>query len=169
MTPIKIVDVLIKPFIESSAKQIKRGISSIDRATFGELTPDLYYRSFESILIKAEGVLTLTGFIPEVSFYTGGFRCVVGLAQTISFSVLAAFRWIKSLFVDATTLEKEFLKYEIGFLQHGIGNIARGVVEMIPQYGNWISMGYSLSGERLKYESELESDRREEYKKARAG
>ena len=172
MTPLKIVDGILKPFIEKTAIQIRLSTHSTGESMPTNLTPEIYYRSVEVIFTKIEGVATLVGFIPEASFVSGAVRTVMGLVEAISFAVLAAFHWIRSQITDSPTLRDNFklyASYEADLIYHGLGNIVRGIVEMLPPIGNWISIGYSLAGERMQYQFEIrEAEAEEEQGKAQS-
>lgn len=103
-----------------------------------------YYRDKEIKLMKVESGLNILGFLSDFSGTTGKLRAMLGVGQIVYFGIA---------FLNHTYRNKneEYAEYEFHLIEHGCGNVLRGLIETITPLGNWVLILYSLAGERMKY------------------
>lgn len=110
----------------------------------------------DRILSEAETkILNPLGMIPVIGTATGAVRKLMGTIQTISFLALSVLHLMKSIF-DKDQRSAHFEKAKNDFTRsiHGIVNIGRGTLEMIPIVGNLFSFGMWYKNVRFSYPTE---------------
>jgi len=106
-------------------------------------TADLQTKNIQEVFEQIKGVedhfLAPFGYVPAVSIITGTVRCVHGLVSLVTAIAL----WIISIVFEHYTRPAPELhdvhnyEHDIALLgAHALTNIARGIIETIPLYGN---------------------------------
>ena len=102
-----------------------------------------------------EGGLNIAGYVPIVSTFSGALRANYGKLEVIGAIVAGALIAVRALFlVNASDQDRE-LKRAIDvftcYALHGVANIIRGVLEVIPLVSLVTCLPYDLSGKRFAY------------------
>lgn len=111
------------------------------------------YTVLDNICARTEHVLNKTGWIPFVSWVSGGIRLVAGKIMVIAGLVMASFYFFKGIFVNDPSLG-EHARHYAGYAIHGMGNMCRGLVEMIP-FVNLVCLVYDAFVGRFSYSQEI--------------
>lgn len=104
-------------------------------------------------------VLAWGDYIPVVSTISGFARYLLGKVEVIVAVSVAIFKFIASLFKSAgerKVLEKEAIE-TLHYAAHGLANMFRGLVAMVPVLGNISCLVYDLTGNRLRYPGEKQA------------
>lgn len=100
--------------------------------------------------------LNLAGYIPGLCTFSGPYRVMWGILETVTSIAVVALDSIKALFTWSSSARKANLKKAaepLVYVGHGIGNFIRGQVEMIFPL-NLLGIIWDIAGERLKYGAE---------------
>ena len=127
-------------------KELEKVSLPFEECSEDDSDPSLAYRNLEILFVKFESCANVLGFITTTSPISGSLRLIVGLIQTIVFTLLGSFHWLANSFLYAN--------YEFNLVSHGLANILRGGVEVMGPIGNWLAILYSLDGKRYQYHFE---------------
>lgn len=110
-------------------------------------------QTLDTRLERFERFLNKVGYIPLVSSFSGGVRIYYGIIESICAVVIGALKFIASLFRSDTNeryiLETE-AAYSLYYVEHGLANIGRGIVESIP-FVNLFCIAYDHFASRFSY------------------
>lgn len=102
-----------------------------------------------------EKILNVAGYIPFVSSISGTLRVALGKVEIIGAIAAGALLGIKGIFAPTAELRSTEINYAIGvaatYSLHGFANIGRGIVEVIPLFGNISTLVYDSLGNRVQY------------------
>lgn len=102
-----------------------------------------------------EGGLNIAGYIPIVSTFSGSLRINYGKLEVIGSIVAAALITVRALFLANASDRDRELKRAIDvfthYSLHGIANIIRGILEVVPFVSLVTCLPYDLSGKRFAY------------------
>lgn len=104
--------------------------------------------SLERSFAVTERALNSCGYVPVLSTLTGALRLVAGLVQT---AVASTFSFLLLL------AKRPLLSTRYGFIAtHGLANVCRGFVEMVPLLGNMFCYTHDRSTVRMVYAQEAD-------------
>jgi len=132
--------------------------NSIQGTKYTKIPPEIYYRKDEFFFMKIESGLNLFGRIPDVACKTGKIRMVFGVLQIVFFTGKGIFHLIRAGLhcrnQDLKNYYYSYSSYEHELMEHGLANVIRGFFEHIEQYGGFLAVLYSTSGDRKEYSVE---------------
>lgn len=111
---------------------------------------------FEKILSQAEQALNLIGYIPFISAFSGAIRSTGGCFQFLSGLCLSAYFFCVLAFAKTKNIKHLFyLKTSFSHALHGIANIIRAKIEIVPFLSLILCLPYDrLFQKRFKYAAE---------------
>ncbi|PCI95724.1 hypothetical protein COB11_01365 [Candidatus Aerophobetes bacterium] len=119
----------------------------------GNITFDSYDQK-EHDLVSMEKVFNIMGYIPCVSTISGPVRILFGIIQTVVSAVKVPFTLIVDIFRENPKGYGNRSFRNITYMCHGVGNVARGFVELFPIVGNIATIFYDTIGIRVSYSVE---------------
>lgn len=116
------------------------------------ITPS--FASLNRHLTHMEKALNIIGYIPFIGIGSGIVRIVGGELQVITALALSAIFAVKAFFSNQLN-DWQCAERCLSYVIHGVGNIIRGSVEIIPLWGTIVCILYDLSRRRTLYKGEL--------------
>ncbi len=118
--------------------------------------------SLDFSLDKFEHGLNVAGYIPFVSSFSGGVRAIMGKIEVIGALATAAIMAIGALFnPNAAQRQAQLSKsgeIAVKYSWHGVANILRGALEIVPFLSLVTCLPYDLMGNRVSYFRENSSN-----------
>lgn len=108
-------------------------------------------------LSQFEKALNVAGYIPIVSSVSGAVRVLYGKIEVVAAVGTAAISALKALFSDARGSKEWFGRsvMALDYALHGVANIVRGYIEMVPFLGLALCLPYDhCLEERVTYPTE---------------
>ncbi|MCH9631504.1 MAG: hypothetical protein S4CHLAM37_15270 [Chlamydiia bacterium] len=113
------------------------------------------YDQKEQDLVSMEKVFNIMGYIPVCSSASGPVRSLFGTIQTIVALVKIPFTLLFDLFRENPKGYGNRTLRNCHYAAHGLGNIVRGFVEIVPLLGNITTIFYDTLGLRISYSVEF--------------
>lgn len=111
-----------------------------------------------STLCAFEKGLNIAGYVPLVSCISGAVRGMYGKIEIIAGVVAASFLAIAAFFNPNADVSRQWVRKAVDILTtyslHGIANIGRSWIEMIPLLSLVTCLPYDLMGKRFAYPQE---------------
>jgi hypothetical protein len=114
----------------------------------GVLMSSVTYKNTDNRLADFEHTLNTLGYIPVVSTISGAGRIGYGSVESVAGSTACAFKSCQYFITGSPEHRNEAAAY-YWYAVHGQMNINRGVIEMIPFFGNAATFLYD-KGARLR-------------------
>jgi hypothetical protein len=112
------------------------------------------FQSFDKSFAASEKALNVLGWVPFVSTLSGGVRMMAGKIQAVAFAVFASLLFVYAYLSNNQKLLAAADRLTT-YIWHGMANVCRGFVEMIPIGGNIATILYDADpASRLRYPSE---------------
>lgn len=116
-----------------------------------------FYDLCDEHFANIEKELNFYGHIPFVSSVSGPLRVFVGLVQVISSVVKAPFELIADFYGRSERMNQSRFNHtfrNVIYIAHGVANVLRGCVEVLPFQGNLYTILYDVCKFRLVYPTE---------------
>lgn len=121
---------------------------------------DQIQRNLDRTLSTLEHGFNIAGYIPILSSGSGVLRAVLGKIEVIGAIAVAALIAVKALFnPDAYARDAEIKKAVevlVTYSLHGVANIFRGIIEIVPLLSLATCLPYDISGNRFTYPLEVQ-------------